>query len=382
MRITLIGPTYPFRGGISHYTTLLYQALAERHEVQCISFRRQYPAWLYPGRSDQDPSETTTVTRVEARPLIDSLNPLSWLQAAWAIRQQQPDVLLLQWTVSFWGPLLLTLLLLLRWGLPRTRRLLLCHNARPHERGGWLGYQLQRAVARRCHGILCHSQEDAATMRQMVGEIPVTVVMLPTYAPLATQSPPSSPAVARVALGFEDAEPLLLFFGFVRPYKGVDLLFQAMPEVLAAYPEARLVVAGEWWADALPAREWLEKLGLHKSVQLLDEYIPNERLPLLFQAADVVVLPYRSATQSAVVQLAYGFGVPVITTRVGGLPEGVEHEGSGLLVPPDDPAALAAAIVRYQREGWRERLRPGVAAARERFSWAALVEEIEQAACG
>ncbi|MGB0389470.1 MAG: glycosyltransferase family 4 protein, partial [Ardenticatenaceae bacterium] len=170
--------------------------------------------------------------------------------------------------------------------------------------------------------------------------------------------------------------PSLLFFGFVRPYKGVELLFEAMPQVLRALPQAHLTVAGEWWGAAGDPQQLLSP-EIEHAVTIINRYISNEEMATLFEKADVVVLPYRSATQSGVVQLAYGFGVPVITTTVGGLPEAVQHQQSGLLVPPNDPEALANAIIRYHQDAWRARLAEGVEAARKRFSWQAMVEALE-----
>lgn len=381
LKIALVGPTYPFRGGISHYTTLLAQHLRERHALRFFTFRRQYPAWLFPGRSDRDPSAAEAGLRTDAEPLLDSLNPLSWWRTARAIGAQEPDVLVLQWTVPFWGPLLLTLLLLVQRWSPGTRVVLLCHNATPHERGGKVVNRvagwMQATLARRSNALLCHSAADLAVLQRMAPSVRACAVMHPTYEALAQTAPMPSQAEARLMLGLLSDAPVLLFFGFVRPYKGVDVLFRAMPTVLSRFPAATLLVAGEWWKDALPERAWIARLGIAEQVRLLDEYLPNDRLPALFAAANAVVLPYRAATQSGVVQLAFGFGVPVITTTVGGLPEAVQHEGNGLLVAPDDPDALAAAIVRYLSEGWRERLTPGVAEARQRFSWGALVEAIE-----
>jgi glycosyltransferase involved in cell wall biosynthesis len=383
MKIALVGPTYPFRGGISHYTTLLARHLRQRHEVRFFTFRRQYPAWLFPGRSDRDPSEEAAQLRAEAEPMLDSLNPLTWWRTARAIQAAQPEVLVLQWTVWFWGPLLLTLVALARRWSPTTRVVLLCHNATPHETGGrlvrLLAGWMQGRLARQSAAILCHSKADLAVLQGMAPKVRARAVMMPTFGALAQSAATLSQAEARRELGVSEEGPVLLFFGFVRPYKGLDVLFGAMPAVLARYPEATLLVAGEWWKDALPARDLLATLGIEQRVRLLDEYLPNDRLPALFAAADVAVLPYRSATQSAVVQLAFGFGLPVITTTVGGLPEAVQHEVSGLLVPPGDAEALAGAILRYLDEGWRERLTPGVEAARSRFSWEALVEAIEEA---
>ncbi|MCB0078566.1 MAG: glycosyltransferase family 4 protein [Anaerolineales bacterium] len=364
-RIVLVGPTYPLRGGISHYTTLLADALRQRHEIHLFGFSRQYPDWLYPGRAQQEPTPTGLPIVTPERTL-DGVNPISWWRTARTIRRLSPDCLILQWTVPYWAPLLW---LLLR-GVPAsTTKLIICHNATPHEVGRAAGLResVQRALLSRADGLICHASSDQQRLQTMLPQQRIERVMHPTYAPLA--APTNEPT-------HQAGGPHLLFFGFVRPYKGVDLLLRAMPHVLAAFPEATLTIAGEWWE---PSDALLAPLTPHvrHAITVHDRYIPHDEMAALFHAADVVVLPYRSATQSGVVQLAFGFGLPVITTDVGGLAEAVRHEESGLLVPPNDPQALADEIIRYVREGWRERLAAGVAESRDRFSWDVLVDTVE-----
>lgn len=337
--------------------------------MRFLTFSRQYPHWLFPGRGDRDEVSGSTVT-VEAEPVLDGVNPLTWWRAARIVRTTAPDLLLVQWSVSYWGPMLW---LLVRRPSSRTRTVMVCHNAAPHERPHPLAERLTRLVQwlvmRHVDHLVCHSDSDRVALEALVPEVRVHRVVMPTYEDLAMIRPASE--------GSSAGRPQLLFFGFVRPYKGVDVLLRAMPEVVAALPEARLVIAGEWWSSADGTRRLLtEEVRAH--VEIRDRYVSNEEMAGLFRTADVVVLPYRSATQSAVVQLAFGFGVPVITTRVGGLPDIVSDERNGLLVPPEDPGALASAIVRYHREGWRARLAPAVAEARERFSWQSLVDTLER----
>lgn len=366
MKILLVGPAYPFRGGISHYTTFLYRHLAPRHTVRLFSFSRQYPAWLYPGQSDRDESSALEIPAAE--PILDGANPFTWLRAAWQMRRDAPQVLILQWTVPYWIPLIALLLC----AAPRqTKKVIIVHNATPHERENALFALLRRAFQKTVMGwsslLICHADSDERVLRDLLPRHAIKRVMLPSYAALA-DAPPTPPAA-------KTGNPQLLFFGFVRPYKGIEVLLAALPKVVAALPDVHLTIAGEWWASAGNPADAVPP-AVKARVTLLDRYVSNSESAALFRAADVVVLPYRSATQSAVVQLAFGFGVPVITTSVGGLPEAVTHEQSGFVVPPDDPDALAEAIIRYHQEGWRTRLADGVAAARERFSWQALEDAI------
>ena len=168
---------------------------------------------------------------------------------------------------------------------------------------------------------------------------------------------------------------MFLFFGFIRRYKGLHVLLDAWPEVVRQVPDARLVVAGEFYADEAVLRRQAAALG--DSVRLDADYIPDGRVPLYFSAADAVVQPYLSATQSGVAQIAFHFGRPVVTTSVGGLAETVPDGRAGLVVPPDDPAALAAALVRFATESLGPALEAGVAVERERYTWDRLAEALE-----
>ena len=193
---------------------------------------------------------------------------------------------------------------------------------------------------------------------------------------------PRDGAAARSALGLPERGPVLLFFGFIRRYKGLHVLLEAMPGIRERLPGARLVVAGEFYAGEDELREQAARLGLtsgdEPAVRFDAEYIPEDRVADYFAAADVVVQPYVSATQSGVAAIAYHFGRPVITTDVGGLAETVPHDVSGLVVPPEDPEALATAVVRYFTEaGLRERLESGVSTERERYSWDRIYEAVE-----
>lgn len=221
----------------------------------------------------------------------------------------------------------------------------------------------QRVIMGRSDVLICHAQSDEQTLKALLPHHKIKRVMLPSYAAIAQETTTTSTS--------KKGNPNLLFFGFVRPYKGIDVLLEAMPKVVEVLPDAHLTIAGEWWANAGDPNE-LVPAALKNHITILNRYTSNDETAALFHAADVAVLPYRSATQSAVVQLAFGFGVPVITTAVGGLPEAVTHEKSGFVVPPNDPTALAVAIIRYHTEAWRDRLTPGVTAARDTFSWQAM----------
>ncbi len=371
MKVALLGPTYPHRGGIAHYTTLLARAFAKRHETALFSFRRLYPGFLFPGTTQLDRSGEALTPPVAPQPVVDSLAPWTWLEAGRRIRRYDPDILVVPWWHPFFGPSLGTAARAARpRGSARPKRLFLCHNVEPHEPAPLLralaGYGLDAA-----DGFLVHARAEAERLRARARGRPVRVHPHPTY-DVFSASPPTRDE-ARAALRVSGRT--LLFFGYVRPYKGLADLLRALT---LARPDSwdELLVVGEFYEPRSRYAEALAHPALRSKVRVVDRYVANEEIAAYVAAADVVALPYRSATGSGIAQVAFGGGVPVIATRTGGLEEVVENGVTGLLVPPSDPDALARAVERYFDESLGPRLREGVERARSRFTWESLVNAL------
>jgi len=365
-RIALLGPAYPFRGGMAQFLAFVYRALAPRAEVAQFSFSRQYPAFLFPGKTQHDVSREPL--RVPAEPVLDAVAPWRWPAAGRRVAAWRPDALVVNWWLPFFGPPYAAVMAAAR--RAGAVNILLAHNLVPHERRP-LDRFLTGLVLARSDGFLVASAAVEQELRGLVPGARYRRVLHPVYDQYATAEPR---AAARAALGL--AGETLLFFGFVRAYKGLDTLIDAMPAILRERPQATLVVAGEFYDPVEPYRRRIAELGLGERVRLLDRYLPDEEARQLLAAADVCVLPYRMATQSGVLQVAYGAGCPVIATRVGGLPEFVAEGVSGFTVPPDDPAALAAAALRFFAAGGREAFSEGVRRHAQSFSWDALAEAL------
>jgi len=370
-RFCLLGPTYPYRGGIAHYTTLLTQALREEYGTLLISFSNQYPKLLFPGRNDRDPSENPL--RTEAEYLLDPLNPFSWHKALKRMRDWQPDVVIIPW----WHPYFAPMWSVMGRGIKRLpsqpKLLFICHNVLPHEQSKISKMVLPfitKVVLRVGDGFVVHSEKDGRLLKQFLPEATVEVTPLPTYQAIGKES------VGTLPVTVPDDRPLLLFAGFVRPYKGLDVLLDGIAIALKKRP-LHLLIAGEFWQGSDLYRAQIERLGIGDAVTIIDEYLPDETLAACLERADVTVLPYRSATQSAIIQAAFGHGCPVITTDVGGLGEVVENGRTGLVVPPENPQALADAIERYFGEDLGTRFREDVLVGRNgRFAWKQLINII------
>ena len=372
MRIALVGPVHPWRGGIAQYLGLLGEALMPVAEVRGVTFTRQYPAFLFPGESQRDPAAPPP--RFPVAPMLDSIGPRSWRRAAAHLEAFAPGLVLLKWWIPFFAPAFASAVGPLR--RRGTRVALVCDNLVPHERRPF-DLALTRWMLRNSDGYLVMSQSVERDLDTLKPGAPRRRVLHPLYAQFDRGRWTRESARAKLGLDGEVA----VFFGYVRRYKGLDTLLDAWPAVRARRP-ATLVVAGEFYEDAAPYRERVARAnagtapGGTPAVRLIDRYLPDDEVEALFKAADVVVLPYRSATQSGVTHVAYALGRPVITTDVGGLAETVRPGETGLVVPPEHPAALAEAIVRFFQEGLGPRLAAGVEALREAHSWARLAGEV------
>jgi glycosyltransferase involved in cell wall biosynthesis len=276
------------------------------------------------------------------------LNPLSWRRTWQRIGAWRPELVVMFWWVPFWAPAWSLLSRAIKRLRPAPRLVYICHNVLPHEAGP-LDRLALRAALTPADGLLAHAESEAAELRRMFPGKALGTSPLPTFAGVGTV------AAAPPAVDLPTDRPLLLFCGFVRPYKGLDILLEALPQVLAQQP-VHLLVAGEFWDDEATYREEISRLNLDEDVTIDNRYIPDEELSAYLQAADVVVLPYRTATQSAVVQLAFGHGRPVITTSVGGLAEVVEDGRTGLVVPPDGFPSTGSGDKPFLRRGVRPRV--------------------------
>jgi glycosyltransferase involved in cell wall biosynthesis len=358
-RVAIIGPVLPYRGGISQHTTLLARAMATRCTVDVFSFRRQYPAGLYPGHSDRDP-DYLGHREENTRYVLDSLNPWTWRRVARDIEKGGYSQVVFPWWTVFW----FFCFGYLSYKLKRTGLdiIFLCHNVVEHE-SAWWKTLLTRWVLRNASRFLVHTRRDEANLRQLLPGSRIAEHPHPIY----DQFPaPSEPLPRRGRLE-------LLFYGFVRPYKGLDDLLAAMS--MLRRQDVFLTVAGEFWKGSNEAQKLVEDYGIQDRIELRARYHSERESADLFARADVIVLPYRSATGSGVLSLAYHYNRPVLVTRVGGLPDVVDPGITGWIVEPSSPRQLADVIGAIDTARLED-MQGHVAAYKQSLSWESLASAL------
>ena len=356
--VVLIGPTLPYRGGIARHTTMLHRALSKQSRSMTISFSRQYPGWLYPGKNDREKG-MTTLAEPGVEYLIDSLNPRSWTRAISRVKEFAPEAVVFPWWHVYWTPCF-------GWissALKKTdiEIVYLCHNSVEHESSRWK-QALSSVVLSKADRFVVHTQTDRKNLEASF-DTPVQVHPHPIFAGF-----PDHIAQLRRRARLE-----LLFFGFIRPYKGLDTLLKAMVSLRNA--DVFLSIVGEFWQGEEEARQFVTNNELANKVEFVPRYVSENEAAAFFTRSDVVVLPYRSASGSGVIPLAYNYNKPVLATRTGGLPEVVVDGRTGLLIEPNAPKALADAIMAIAN-GRIEFDAQAIESMKLTLTWEALAKEI------
>lgn len=330
MKVAVVGPAYPLRGGIAHHVYCLERELTARgHTVKVISYKKLYPRLFFPGTTERDASASKLDPH--ALPILTPLNPITWGRALKALKAFSPDVVVFQWWQPFFAPVIGILGRALR--SRGIRCILECHNVIPHE-GSPFDRLLLRFASKASDSFITHSEADRDILLSYVSGKRIGVAPLPT------------PEVFQGSTNQSRNGRTILFFGKVRRYKGLDVLLAAMPRVLSKV-DCRLTIIGEFYDSVDNYRNLVREYGLEEHVSLEDRYVGNEEIVEIFDRADVLVLPYLTATQSAVAHIALANALPIIAARTGGLSEIVVENVTGLLFPPGDPAALADQLVSY-----------------------------------
>lgn len=374
--IVIIGPAHPLRGGLATFDERLAHSFQEEgHRVKIITFSLQYPNFLFPGKTQF--STDAAPEGLDIQVLINSVNPFNWLSVGQKIREMKPDIVICRFWIPFMGPCLGTILRLIKRN-GHSKIIGLIDNIIPHEKR--LGDRpLAQYFASACDAFVVMSRAVEEEMKSFSTR-PAAYIPHPIYDNYGEKL---SREAALAHLDLPNDVRYVLFFGFIRPYKGLDLLLEAMGIVEARNPDKlgkgckklniKLIVAGEFYGDEEAYRNLIKSKGIENQVIVKSDFIPSEEVRYYFGAADLVVQPYKTATQSGISQIAYHFEKPMIVTNVGGLPEIVPHGEAGYVVEPT-PQYIADALVDFFENNRLNDFTEKVIENKKRFSWKAMTD--------
>jgi glycosyltransferase involved in cell wall biosynthesis len=335
MRIAILSPFYPYRGGIAQFSAMLYKELEKEHEVKAFSFSRLYPDLLFPGKT-QLVEKGDEAIQIPSIRKLDSIGLFSYFLTAGEIKKFQPDVLVIAYWMSFFSPAYTFIAKQLK---KQTRIIALLHNALPHE-PHFFDKPLAKIFFKQCSGFMLMSEKVETDLLSLRPDARYCLKQHPIFDHFGERIEQKE---AKQQLDIDTDKTTLLFFGLIRDYKGLDLLIDAMSLLDNSY---QLIIAGECYGDFGKYQQQIDASPAKTRIKAMNRYIDDNEVPILFSASDLLVTPYRSATQSGVIPIAYHFELPVLVTDVGGLRETVEKPGTGLVCQPQ-PESLAEGIRKY-----------------------------------
>ncbi len=370
LNIVIAGPAWPYRGGIATFNErLAAQFNSDGHNCKIITFRLQYPSLLFPGKTQY--SGGAAPEGIAVKRLINSINPFNWLLTGLKIKRERPDILLVRYWTPFLAPALGTIARIAG-GNGHTRVVALFDNVIPHERH-FFDNVLTRFFARSVKAAVTMTDSVTSDLRRFNDRIPVLTTPHPLFDNYGTDPGRS---VSASSLGLDEGKRYILFFGFIRRYKGLDLLLEAFSLTgIRESGNVKLIVAGEFYDDEALCKGIIEERGMENDIVLIDRFIADEEVPCLFSVADIVVQPYRTATQSGVTQIAYHYRKPMIVTEAGGLSEMVPHNRCGFVVKPE-PEDIASAIDIFFSGDYKERFADGIERQRALYDWHRMTSAI------
>jgi glycosyltransferase involved in cell wall biosynthesis len=373
MKVVIVGSAHPLRGGLAAYNErLAREYISQGHAVVIYTFSLQYPGLLFPGKTQYSDQPAPDDIFIHER--INSINPFNWIRVGREIRDLNPALMIIKFWLPFMGPCLGTIARIVR-GNKKTKVVAIIDNIVPHE--GRIGdFTLAKYFANSVDGFVAQSRSELQVLNQFDSSKPKMFAPHPLY---DNFGPIVSKAEAIKKLGLAINGQYLLFFGFIRDYKGLDLLLEAMadPRIKDSYTE--LIIAGEFYGDPKPYLEQIDKLGIRNKIILRTDFISDDMVRYYFCAADVVVQPYKHATQSGVTQICYHFNRPMIVSNVGGLPEIVPDDVVGFVCDPE-PRSIADHIVKFY-SGHKEYLfSQNIKTEKLKYLWSVMTDTIKKVA--
>lgn len=377
MKIVIIGTAYPMRGGIAQYNSILYKYLSEKNDVRMYSFKRQYPEFLFPGKTQFETGEPAFRIPEDKNVIaVDSVNPFNWLITALKIRKENPDLLIYKYWIPFFAPCFFTISFFVKM-FRRTKVLFICDNVIPHEKR--IG---DRFFTKLVFSIVNYFIVQSKTVEKDLKLFnkknkPYKLSPHPLYN-IFGEKLDKAEARKFIEENYKvefGTDKVLLFFGYIRKYKGLMYLLDAMPEILKS-SNVKLLVAGEFYDDEKPYKEKIKQLGIEDNIVLLSDFMPDEKVRYFFSACDCLVLPYTDATQSGIVQIAYYYDKPSVVTDVGGLSEVVIRDKTGIIISPGSVNEIAGAVKKFYEENLEEKFSENIKVEKKKYSWETFTENI------
>ncbi len=367
--VVIIGPAHPLRGGLASFNErLARQFIAEGWNTSIYTFSLQYPGFLFPGTTQYSAEPAPTDLHIKV--VINSVNPLNWLSVGNKLKKEKPDLIVVRYWLPFMGPALGTILRRVR-ANKHTRVVCIADNVTPHEKR--IGdKQFTQYFVGSCHAFITMSDKVMKQLRDFTQK-PAVKVEHPLYDNFGAGV---SKQEARAKLSLPAHERIIMFFGFIRKYKGLDLLFEAMADERIRQQGIKLLVAGEFYEDREAYNKQVESLGISDRLILRTDFIQDSEVRYYLSAADFVIQPYKNATQSGVTPLAYHFEKPMLVTNVGALPDLVPNGKVGVVAEPE-PKAITDGILELYRLGEAHFL-PHLREEKKKYSWQNLVNAIVQ----
>lgn len=366
-KVVIIGPAHPLRGGLASFNErLARQFQQEGYDVTIYTFSLQYPGFLFPGTTQYSSEPAPTDIKIKVR--INSVNPLNWISVGNELKKLRPHLIVVRYWLPFMGPALGTILRNAKKN-DFTRIVCIADNVLPHEkRPGDKAFT--KYFTGSVHAFITMSQKVMNDLRLFTSK-PAEVAVHPLYDNFGEIV---DKRTAREKLGLPVSDKIILFFGFIRNYKGLDLLFRAMASEKMRHSGIKLLVAGEFYENRKVYDDLVQELGIKDQLILRTDFISDSEVRYYLSAADFVVQPYRNATQSGVTPLAYHFEKPMLVTNVGGLPDMVPHNRSGIVTDPE-PGSIANGILELYSKGESHFL-SGLKEEKQKYSWQLLVQKI------
>ncbi len=366
----IISPAWPLRGGIANLAEALSRSMNQfGFDSSIVSFSLQYPSFLFPGKTQYD--DSSPPKGISIFTLLNSINPINWISTANFICKQKPELIIVRYWLPFMGPCLGTVIRIVKWKLPNVTVIALTDNVIPHEKR-FGDSVFTKYFLKPCDGFIAMSKSVLNDIQSFVNNKPLVFSPHPVY---DTFGDKISLQEAREKLNISKEEKVVLFFGIIRKYKGLELLLQAFAIEKVKKLNLKLIIAGEFYDDSQPYLDFIESHQLKNNIVLSNAYIPFEEVKNYFCASNLVVQPYLTATQSGVTQIAYHFNKPMIVTNVGGLPEMVENGVSGYVVNTN-PLEIADAIENYFVLDKENEFTENVKVEKKKFDWEYMILSI------